>query len=114
MISIEMLNKMNENKRAHIFTKVDSNGNVITVTNTMAEPVLICIILLPATDRMCRKQSYCFRNVARGWRSGVSHRSVKTAKHCNKQLFSQSPEWKTWVEVSAPEEKKRSGEEAVR
>ena len=38
MISIEILNKMNENKRAHIFTKVDSNGNVITVTNTMAEP----------------------------------------------------------------------------
>lgn len=37
MISIEILNKMNENKKEYIFTKADSIGNIIIVTNTMAE-----------------------------------------------------------------------------
>ena len=36
MISIEILIKINDNKKEHIFTKTDSMGNIITVTNTMA------------------------------------------------------------------------------
>lgn len=37
MISIEILNKMNENEKEHMFTKTDSIGNIITVTNAMEE-----------------------------------------------------------------------------
>jgi len=37
MISIEMLAKMNENKKEHMFSKTDSNGNSITVVNKTEE-----------------------------------------------------------------------------
>jgi len=37
MKSIEILNKINENKRENILTKTDSMGNIISVVNKMAE-----------------------------------------------------------------------------
>ena len=37
MISIEILAKMNENKKEHIFSKTDSIGNIITVVNKTEE-----------------------------------------------------------------------------
>ena len=39
MKSIEILARMNENKKEHTFSKADSVGNLITVVNTLEEAV---------------------------------------------------------------------------